>query len=252
MDISNSLVVAFDNLLNINGLSGVTHYLANNTFKEGNLYQRYMSISVPYNGRFFMPVLHARDITKALKDHVNNSEEDVGCTLAFPLYSTGEVNKNTSAAILNYAFRTGANENLITINAKDNVYYCGNGIMLDSNWMPLLLAGELLELSNTKYVILKKQCYISPRVFENNDLVSKALIKKFIPYVTSSSFLYRRINHNLDFWNCVNFEECSLYDSNPVEVIIKNVDSYFRKVPAPMYINAINDEMWNNLNAICP
>ena len=88
--------------------------------------------------------------------------------------------------------------------------------------------------------IIKPVCYISPVVFENNDLLSKAIIKKVIPYLSTCGILaptiFRNYNvlYNYDsFWH--------------VPISIKYINDYFICPVEPTIIESLDDSIWSFL-----
>lgn len=103
------------------------------------------------------------------------------------LSTPSTVVKKTADSIITFLFnRNRYNESRICKidTTKGYEYYGGKGIILDGDCRPLIICGTVNKntLNNPSRSCM---CLISPRVFNREDVVSKAIIKKIIPYLSS-------------------------------------------------------------------
>ena len=105
-----------------------------------------------------------------------------------------------------------------------------------------MLCGFIMNIDSTSRTIhiIKPVCYISPVVFESNDLLSKAIIKKIIPYLSihgiSVPTIFRTYNvlYNYNsFWH--------------VPISIKYINDYFICPVEPAIIENLDDSIWSFL-----
>ena len=117
-----------------------------------------------------------------------------------------------------------------------NLYYGMRGLILNSNLEPLVLSTirPSRELSATKELILR----ISPKVFNNDNVICKGIQKYLIEYCSTTSRYFSIVN-----------------DFTTMTVIINNdIDKFIRHVKAPTNIN-VNEEIQqllvDNIDKLC-
>ena len=123
------------------------------------------------------------------------------------------------------------------IRDKDgNLYYGMRGLILNSNLEPLVLSTirSHRELSTTKEIILR----VSPKVFNNDNVVCKGIQKYLIEYCSTTSRYFSIVN-----------------DFTTMTVIINNdIDKFIRHAKAPTNIN-VNEEIQqlliDNIDKLC-
>ena len=123
------------------------------------------------------------------------------------------------------------------IRDKDgNLYYGMRGLILNSNLEPLVLSTirSHRELSATKEIILR----VSPKVFNNDNIVCKGIQKYLIEYCSTTSRYFSIVN-----------------DFTTMTVIINNdIDKFIRHAKAPTNIN-VNEEIQqlliDNIDKLC-
>lgn len=65
-------------------------------------------------------------------------------------------------------------------------YYGGNGIILTEDYSPLIICGfEIGPHPNIRYEYVNAICYVSPRVFTGEDMMSKFIIRHLIPFYSA-------------------------------------------------------------------
>ena len=72
---------------------------------------------------------------------------------------------------------------LYSVNLKGNVYFGGAGVILDSNYSPLLLTSRVYEKHNNDIIIKKERVYLNPEIFtDSSKEINRTINKKFLPY----------------------------------------------------------------------
>lgn len=156
------------------------------------------------SGYLFIPSI----IESAIPNCVTNVEYVVS------LSTPSTVVKKTADSIITFLFnRNHYTENKINKidTTKGYEYYGGKGIILDEDCRPLIICGTVKKnaLNSSSR---SNMCLISPRVFNREDVVSKAIVKKIIPYLSS----------------------CEHPLGSPVRVLISNdIDNVIHRVRPP-------------------
>lgn len=205
-----------------------------------------ISLTVPIeNDKLVIPIIANSSITQLIYNsntHINNN---IICNLS---KVQSQFIKKTADTIIHTLFGVyDSTCNLYCVDStKGYKYYGSQGLILDDNYSPLLIMGHMAKITNriydydtqyTPYIYLNPICLVSPRVFNNEDIVSKTISKKVIPYVSSVNFQPFRDRGSI---KCIN---------NRCKVIISSeIDDYIHKVVPPMDINA-NDSIYNLLES---
>lgn len=147
-----------------------------------------LSVFVNESKEFFIPYLYydiyKNKIYKVLCTNPTSSFE-----ISKFLYSSTELVAKTAESVI----RTALNSSIpfICINTtKGYKYYGGNNIMLNNDFKPLYITGDICYIKKdtegrsieVKYPV----CYIDPRVFSSKDMVSRFIINKMIPFIANS------------------------------------------------------------------
>ena len=76
---------------------------------------------------------------------------------------------------------------------KEEIYYAGKGLILDSHFEPILTFISISRMESFK-------CYIDPSVFttHNKSLMAKYITKKLIPYLINNNIKYDYKNYKCD------------------------------------------------------
>lgn len=137
----------------------------------------------------------------------------------------------------------------ITTN-KGEVYYGGKGIIFDESYAPLLLCTLTARKVHTEeggnsMVYYRPVCHVSPKVFlESNKLINKGIIKKLIPYYTSSDIYFPTNNYRFS----------SNFEDRKVKVIVDNFDKFFiepiKPTPSAITNDALNECLIDNIDDI--
>ena len=178
--------------------------LRNNTFAEGenNWYQpasiavnyqnntvfsKFFEVIIPYNGECFIPVLGLSETLSHIQDWLDSIDPAQFMKFSYPLYVGGEETRKTADSIIQSINRCSRNRRLAHIKTcKGLDYYGGQGIIFDELWNTLMVCGFIINVNgiNKTISIVRPVCYVSPTIFVNGDILSKAIIKKVIPYIS--------------------------------------------------------------------
>lgn len=220
---------------------------ANIASSENLQYTQFLKLVVTPYGESFIPIVGLEKTIKELSKIVLNRNLELNdpINLYYPLYVTSIAEKRTADAILQALFRSARNKRLCKVTTSKGLdYYGSSGLILDSEKRPLLLCGYNIKIDiiHDKINIIEPICYISPRVLENNDIISKAIIKKVIPYISSHMTLVPSIFRTTTVLSDVvsYYHRCT--------VIIKPIDQLFTYPVSPNNIEGINDSIWDFLN----
>lgn len=238
MRLSNSLIASLDFMFRTSTVYGQSINSRVVSFTDNNIFNISLVVPIQTNCNIFIPLIatnsiHSKDITE---------------TIIFPLYINGNVQKRTSDAILKTVFCANERRLVKISTPKGDVFYSGKGVLLDSAFNPLMIWGYKTFIEDKKEGLLRYnttpigyQCYISPRVFTNEDLVSKAIIKKVIPYI-SSEVIYSYGNST---FNRI---------SGSVVITIQDIDYMIVRPETPVNFDTIDDDIWSairdNINNI--
>lgn len=163
-----------------------------------------------------------------------------------PLYENCiEQNKRTFDSIIKQVF-TNVDYNMRLqkiVTNKGEVYYGGKGIILDSDYTPLLLCtllarryniGEEIHISYCRPV-----CHVNPKVFiDTDEMINKGIIKKLIPFYTTNAMFFSTYGYRFS---------CNNPDSRKVKVIVDEFDNFFIEPVKPSPSLCTNDTLNNCL-----
>lgn len=208
-------------------------FFPHNTSVERTLPVKNSSISVvatDLGGTFFVPSISFLPIITAL----NTMQSDLlGSDIVAPLSAPVSLIKKTSDSIISSLFlvrRTHpSTSNFMKIDTcKGYNYFGGKGLILNESLSPLLICGIGVKIINdeTRYEYSYPICLVSPEVFDREDLISKAIVKKVIPYIS---------NMNTNSWYA---NELLRFPSEQVRVLItKDINKVIHKVEQPNTVN---------------
>lgn len=118
---------------------------------------------------------------------IHSSSEDNNSNsatkLVVPLYVSESYPRRTSDSIIRSLFSVH-NSGLQKVTTNKGEVYLGNrGIILDSDYNPLLICTwSFKKGEDNRYYFHKPTIRVSPSVFTSNGIVEKAILKKIIPY----------------------------------------------------------------------
>lgn len=161
--------------------------------------------------------------------------------IIFPLFSGGiSYTRRTFDSIIKvFFFSTDLNDRLrmITTN-KGGVFYGGRGIILDKDFIPLLLCN--LEVKKIKSGALKGNLLynrpilrINPIVFERDDLICKGIVKKLIPLFSKVDIFLPPDRADVK----------RRYKSIPAKIIVEDFSNFFVKPSSPSSADTINEDL---------
>ena len=178
--------------------------IRNNTFVEGenNWYQpvsiavnyqnntvfsKFFEVIVPYNGECFIPILGLSNTLSCIQDWFASVAPAQFTKFSYPLYVGGEETRKTADSIIQSINRCSRGRRLAHIKTcKGLDYYGGQGLIFDELWNPFMVCGFIINVDgiNRTMSVVRPVCYVSPTVFVNGDILSKAIVKKVIPFIS--------------------------------------------------------------------
>lgn len=178
--------------------------LRNNTFAEGenNWYQpasiavnyqnntvfsKFFEVIIPYNGECFIPVLGLSETLSRIQNWLDSMDPAQFIKFSYPLYVGGEETRKTVDSIIQSINRCSLGRRLTHIKTYKGLdYYGGQGLIFDELWNPFMVCGYIIKIdsSNKSIFVVRPVCYVSPTVFVNGDILSKAIVKKVIPFIS--------------------------------------------------------------------
>lgn len=172
-----------------------------------------------------------------------------------PLYIRENGNKviRSFNKIARYIFLTDVASRLRKfVTSKGDIYYGGRGILLDSNYNPLLLctlaAKHIKDRDVDKLVYYRPIIHVSPEVLSNSDkLVCKGIITKLLPLFT---------HENIYFPDPINevYPFTSIPEDRKAKVIIDNFDNFFvepiKPKPSTCSNEALNQCLIDNIEDV--
>lgn len=226
MTISNSLALSLRSPFILEG-SRNTNDIANVRYNGNSILVKDMGT------RSFVPSICESIVIPSLAGAVHR---DIVVSLPSP---NQEVRK-TADSLINVLFRQpswcayGKSFKYIDT-TKGYGYYGGKGLILTDGYKPLLVCGYEVEITPSWYNYETPICFISPDVFTRDDMVSKCIVKKIIPYY-SSTIISGGTDRNGNY--CPNHK---------IKIIISSeIDGFIHKAVAPLSID-VNDALYNIL-----
>lgn len=172
--------------------------------------------------------------------------------IILPLYNNSlfPLRRRTFDNILNTIIDTPYSTRIQKIiTTKDNIYYGGKGILLDSDFSPLfictIIARKVKENNQNYLLYYRPICHINPKVFlDSNNLVNKGIIKKLIPFFASEEVFFPEDATKVRY----------ALESRKVKVIVDNFDSLFirpvKPTPSACSNEALNQCLVDNIEDI--
>lgn len=214
-------------------------------YEKNSLFSRFVNTSIYRDKEFFIPVINLDDTIQFICKWAVRDSKEKEVELYYPLYYSTTYTRSTADSIIG-TFTDYFDDRFCKVTtSKDVTFYGGSGAIFDQNWNPLILCGYNIKLSSTAkqagteneiFESINPVVYVSPCVFTNTDIISKAILKKIIPflcnnYVNTPTKVYD-ITHK------------SIHTDITIEV--RNLDDYFT---SPIATSDLKDsEVWDILD----
>ena len=163
-------------------------YREGRTLSRNNVYEKAIIVNIVAKGVSFIPTTMFLKIFNNSHRLFDNKDVSVICPLT--IYSREE--KKAPDTIIRRMFSIDDTEGLIKVTTGKGLDYIGGtGIIFDQHWNPLMMTG--IEISETQSEVDRSWVcpilYVSPDVFEREDCVSRAIVRKLIPWY-AKNFVY--------------------------------------------------------------
>lgn len=225
MTISKSLAQSLLNAFVINNRSEISKESTGSSIIVRRIY-----------GRNFIPSSCIPFVARHL--YQNNPHSDI----VVPLVCSGRTTKKTSDSIINTFFNKSiwsTGFSYVDTTKKGYGYYGNKGVILTDDYKPLLVCGYELEMTQDRYKYKHPVCFISPDVFVREDMVSKCIVKKVIPYY-SKLVIANTCNYDYNGNGC---------DDYRVKIIVtSDIDKFIHKAIEPLDTD-VNDEIYDILSS---
>ena len=183
-------------------------YREYNSLSRNTALTKAMIVNMNPNGVSFIPTALFNRVYEVREKIPRGTSTSIICPLV--VYSSDE--KKAPDTILKRLFSIDDPLGLIkVITAKGTDYIGGTGLIFDQNWNPLMMTGmEIYNFYNEPelYPVL----YVSPEVFSREDSISRAIVKKLIPWYSSSfvcSSIFKSYNTCIYKTICIKVEDFS-------------------------------------------
>ena len=162
-----------------------------NSLSRNTALTKAMIVNMNPNGVSFIPTALFKRVYEVREEIPRETSTSIMCPLV--VHSSDE--KKAPDTILRRLFSIDDSYGLIrVITAKGMDYIGGTGLIFDQNWNPLMMTGmEIYHFYNNP--VLYPVLYVSPEVFSREDSISRAIVKKLIPWY-GSNFVYSSIFEN--------------------------------------------------------
>lgn len=166
-------------------------YREYNPLSRNTALTKAMIVNMNPNGASFIPTALFKRVYEVRKEIPRETSTSIMC----PLVVSSSDEKKAPDTILRRLFSIDDSYGLIrVITAKGTDYIGGTGLIFDQNWNPLMMTGmEIYHFYNEP--VLYPVLYVSPEVFSREDSISRAIVKKLIPWY-GSNFVYSSIFEN--------------------------------------------------------
>lgn len=212
-------------------------------YENNKLFTRFLNVDLSLNKDCFIPTVGFINTLKNIYKLVDSEMPLPNIKVSYPLCVGGVETRKTADSIIQSINNCSSMLRLRNIKTSKGLdYYGGQGIIFDENWNPMMLCGFIINIDTTNKCvnIVNPICYISPDVFDSNDILSKAIIKKIIPYLGSESISMQSTLRESYFVNCDNY-----YDNIPIR--IERIDKFFTCPCSPGNAETLNCQIWEFL-----
>ena len=166
-------------------------YREYNSLSRNTALTKAMIVNMNPNGVSFIPTALFKRVYEVREKIPRETSTSIIC----PLVVSSSDEKKAPDTILRRLFSIDDSYGFIrVITAKGTDYIGGTGLIFDQNWNPLMMTGmEIYHFYNE--TVLYPVLYVSPEVFSREDSISRAIVKKLIPWY-GSNFVYSSIFEN--------------------------------------------------------
>lgn len=162
-----------------------------NSLSRNTALTKAMIVNMNPNGVSFIPTALFKRVYEVREKIPRETSTSIIC----PLVASRSDEKKAPDTILRRLFSIDDNYGLIrVITEKGTDYIGGTGLIFDQNWNPLMMTGMEIHHFYDEPV-LYPVLYVSPEVFSREDSISRAIVKKLIPWY-GSNFVYSSIFEN--------------------------------------------------------
>lgn len=214
-------------------------------YKNNAVFSRFLEVVLPYDGECFIPVLGLSNTISYIQQWFDSVHPTQPVKLSYPLYVGGSETRRTADSIIQSINRCPGNLRLTNIKTSKGLdYYGGQGLVFDEHWTPLMLCGFIINIDriNRHITVVRPVCYISPVVLERDDILSKAIVKKVIPYISMKGVSVPSILRTSSY---LTFDSTRFRN---VPVTIEFINDYFTSPASPTVIEGLDDSIWDFLS----
>ena len=167
-------------------------YREYNSLSRNTALTKAMIVNINPNGVSFIPTALFKRVYEVREEIPRETSTSIMC----PLVVSSSDEKKAPDTILRRLFSIDDSYGLIrVITAKGTDYIGGTGLIFDQNWNPLMMTGMEIYHFFCDKPVLYPVLYVSPEVFSREDSISRAIVKKLIPWY-GSNFVYSSIFEN--------------------------------------------------------
>lgn len=227
------------------GERGYYHAQIASNYENNAVFSRFLEVVLPYDGECFIPVLGLSNTISYIQQWFDSVHPTQPVKLSYPLYVGGSETRRTADSIIQSINRCPSNLRLTNIKTSKGLdYYGGQGLIFDEHWNPLMLCGFIINIDriNRHITVVRPVCHVSPVVFESNDILSKAIVKKVIPYMSMQGVSVPSAFRSSSY---LTFDSTRFRN---VPVTIEFINDYFTSPASPTVIEGLDDSIWDFLS----
>lgn len=204
----------------------------NQQLNDAGIFTKFLVVDLKKE-EFEIPCFCRDSICKVIHKNLNypllyNYEKAV-----VPLFlNDGFLTKRTGDAIINCLFNNGSLNLNVLKDSRDNKYYGTKGLILSSDYTPLLLTTITCKTKdNDKKDIfyLRTNVRVNPIVLDSDNVVEKSIVKKLLNFYSST---------DIDIFRG---DAVDLRDKKTARIIIDNFDEFFVSPVTPKAGDCNND-----------
>lgn len=208
-------------------------------YNKHNVFNKFLELYIPKNKQFFMPLFYWRHLIHCICNNLNFlSEEQTGIRLYYALNIGGVAVGKTADTIMQAMCKHSDSSKLYEVTTSKNLkYYVGNGMALDNNWNLIAMCGITCTTTpESSYLEFQPACKIDPSVFVKEDILSKGLVKKFIPHISNNGVRLGlglgTVSSNNDYYT-------------KIPILIEPLDKYICNITEPSNVETLNNSIWD-------